>query len=504
MSDVYTAGASPIDYAQFAPPGAAPSPKPAPVAPPVDYTAERLKLAEKSKEIGDEEIAKLRQGQAQYEKLAHQRTAVPPDPKLAPPAPAPHQDFTDPIKAFQNPAVVIATLGSLFSRAPLTAAMNAAGAAMEAYHKGEAETFKLKRDEWKENFDRALEINKIELEKYQAAWRRSDAAVKDKMAEMLAVAAGQKNETMIAAIKSGQIDKIDGIYEGLQKAREKAMESRELLERQEYMARYRADIEVKKTEEKEKLKLKLEQGVVDQETGEFLARQLIAGNYNALTGLFRTKGAKIVVEKAAKDILEKEKGMSPQQAAEYVTSQANKFMGERRYQATAGGYAARVESATNEVEQLVPQAMEASRALPRGWFVPLNKLVMKYNAGISDPAYNDFVLANFGLMNAYARAMNPTGTPHVNDRLEAHAQQILSLATSPEAYETQVKRLWIEVQASKKAQALTREGLGAPKGFPGATTDKPEGSIPDKVWEGKTWHFKGGNPNTKENWEPLS
>ena len=90
------------------------------------------------------------------------------------PTPPPKQDFTDPIKVFQNPAVVIATLGSIFSRAPLTAALNAGGAAMEAYHKGEAEKFALKRDEWKENLQLALEKNKIVLEKYNAAWKKSD------------------------------------------------------------------------------------------------------------------------------------------------------------------------------------------------------------------------------------------------------------------------------------------------------------------------------------------
>jgi hypothetical protein len=95
-------------------------------------------------------------------------------------------------------------------------------------------------------------------------------------------------------------------------------------------------------------------------------------------------------------------------------------------------------------------------------------------------------------MNAYARAMNPSGTPHVNDRLEAKAQSVLSVATSPEAYEKQVRRLWIKVQASKKAIGEARKGVGQPEPFPG---DRSEGQIvkqnghlyqqqPDGSWKG--------------------
>ena len=115
--------------------------------------------------------------------------------------------------------------------------------------------------------------------------------------------------------------------------------------------------------------------------------------------------------------------------------------------------------------------------MPRGKFVPVNKLIQMFQAGTSDPKYNDFVVANFSLLNAYARAMNPTGTPHVNDRLEAHAIQLLGQAVGSEAYEVQVRRLWKEVQASKKAIKETREGLGGAKDFPGDSGDDGWGEL---------------------------
>jgi hypothetical protein len=166
--------------------------------------------------------------------------------------------------------------------------------------------------------------------------------------------------------------------------------------------------------------------------------------------------------------------------------------GEASYARSAGTMAARVEAASNEVVQLLPQAVETSRALPRGPWVPWNTLVQKYQAGTSDPAYNDFVMANFSLQNAYTRAMNPQGIPRVNDRLEQHFNGVLSQANSGEAYQVQLRRLWKEVQASKKSVAETRKGvtggdINAP--MPG---DEPEGGAPPAV--------PGGTPDDPLGW----
>jgi hypothetical protein len=111
--------------------------------------------------------------------------------------------------------------------------------------------------------------------------------------------------------------------------------------------------------------------------------------------------------------------------------------------------------------QLIPQALETSNALPRGSWVPINLLIQKFEAGTSDPRYYDFSLANFSLMNAYARAMNPQGVPRIQERLEAHAAGVLSQATDQASYKIMIERLWKEVQASKKAVAQTREGRSA-------------------------------------------
>ena len=264
----------------------------------------------------------------------------------------------------------------------------------------------------------------------------------------------------MAAFSQGNVDAVDKLLE----SRRKALDT--IIEHQDQHEAQRATAELARERAKALRQTSEGGGPLNPDTARFMARQLEKGNTAALTGLFQQKGAKAQIEAALRDILINEKGMTEEEAASHVTDQVAKFQGTKAYQSTAGRYGARVETATNEVEQLVPQALETSKALPRGKFVPVNKLLQAYQQGTSDPAYNDFAIANFSLINAYTRAMNPTGTPHVNDRLEQHAQGILSTATSPQAYEVQVRRLWKEVQASKQAIAETQKGLGKPRNSP--------------------------------------
>jgi len=160
-----------------------------------------------------------------------------------------------------------------------------------------------------------------------------------------------------------------------------------------------------------------------------------------------------------------ESGITPEQRAENW----QKYAGGTQYQRSAGTYGARVEAASAEVDQLMPQALEASRALPRGEWVPINKLVQQFEAGTSDPNYYDFAFANWSLVNAYARAINPTGVPRLEDK--KHALELVSLATDDKSYERVLARMKKEVEASKKAISQTRESTGGKPLPSGKKTD---------------------------------
>jgi|SRR5215468_6343752 len=164
-----------------------------------------------------------------------------------------------------------------------------------------------------------------------------------------------------------------------------------------------------------------------------------------------------------------ESGITPEQRAENW----QKYAGGTQYQRSAGTYGARVEAASNEVDQLMPQALEASRSLPRGSWVPVNKLIQQFEAGTSDPNYYDFAFANWSLVNAYTRAINPTGVPRLDDK--KHALELMSIATDQKSYERVLERMAKEVAASKKAISQTRESTG---GKPLSSGKKTEDRVP--------------------------
>lgn len=176
-------------------------------------------------------------------------------------------------------------------------------------------------------------------------------------------------------------------------------------------------------------------------------------------GIRPPRSAPAMAVEAFKKDFQAQNGRQP--SGEEITKFASDYSRQQSYGRAAGSQGERVENAANEVVQLIPQAIEASRNYARqgGKYVGLNELFQAYDRGTSDPKYNDFVLANFSLVNAYTRAMNPQGIPRIQERLEQHALGILSTATDEKAYEVQVRRLWKEVQASKTATAETAKGV---------------------------------------------
>ena len=234
MSDAFSQQNDPTPYINSIP-GMAKAPLPETTKP-----VTRDELTQQDEDIRSQEMQAIERGRQKREALEKVHPGVPADPKLENIGKPKAMDFTDPMKAFQNPAVLIATLGSLFSRQPMTAALNAGAAAMTAYHKGEAEEFAKKREEWKDATEAAIKQNQVELEKYNAAWKKSDRAVANKLAEMQAIAAGTKDEIMIAAIASGRVERLDKLLDAREKASLELEKSTRQFENQKEIARIRA------------------------------------------------------------------------------------------------------------------------------------------------------------------------------------------------------------------------------------------------------------------------
>ena len=96
----------------------------------------------------------------------------------------------------------------------------------------------------------------------------------------------------------------------------------------------------------------------------------------------------------------------------------------------------------------VTNALEASKKVGRGEFVPFNKAEQIYKQNTSDPDFLDFKASHETMIREYAKAINPNGNPTVSDM--NHARELLSTATDEPAYNRVVARLQSEVANKQK------------------------------------------------------
>lgn len=202
-----------------------------------------------------------------------------------------------------------------------------------------------------------------------------------------------------------------------------------------------------------------ETGAFDESSLNDMAQQYLAGDKSVFTGVGRgAQGAKNIVNlRKAISQQAQAQGVAPKEIATKI-AEYNGLMAEER---AVGVRQGAIEIASTEAEKVIPIALEASRNVPRGQFVPLNKLIQGYKVNTSDPKLAAFAQANLTLSNVYARAITPTGTPAEGSRQEALKR--LSEATSQEAYESVVGIMEKEIKAARasppKVRADIRESI---------------------------------------------
>ena len=159
---------------------------------------------EKMKAIDEREkesvTSMISQGDKLLEKMMSTETPTPPKFEKLPDAPA--KQYSDPMQALGSMGTILAVIGSLKTRAPLTSALNAAAASMQAFHKGDQEAIKLERENWNDNLARALKNNQEELAQYQAALRNANFDLTKASSQWRVIAAQTENQAMLAAIES--------------------------------------------------------------------------------------------------------------------------------------------------------------------------------------------------------------------------------------------------------------------------------------------------------------
>jgi hypothetical protein len=423
----------------------------------------------------------------QYPKLNVPPMPAPPTQQQLGPAPD-AKEYQQDSMAFASAMAVLGAVASKFTRVTGTQALSAFAGALNGWKQGNLQAYEQAAKKWEQDTKATLENNRQIMEQYKLALENRKMNIDEQMSQIQLVsaqyhdkmmydAAASKNYTLVAQIYEKNVEYTQKAQDAAAKLQEKRDEQRQ---KNEQSATYwlspegQAKLPTLSPSQQAGVKQLIDiygsksaKGgqtgqLVSQENSERQARgelpMTAQEEISFIQGIHPPRSAPAMAVEAFKKDFEAKNGRPPN--GDEITKFAANYSGEQSYGRTAGSQGARVENASNEVEQLIPQAVEASRNYARqgGKYVGLNKLFQAYDQGTSDPKYNDFVLANFSLINAYARAMNPQGVPRITERLEAHATGILSTATDERAYEVQVRRLWKEVQASKTATAKTAEG----------------------------------------------
>jgi hypothetical protein len=236
----------------------------------------------------------------------------------------------------------------------------------------------------------------------------------------------------------------------------------------------RVDVDRRKQEETERHNKAMESNAEKKQAGftddqRSLLAEMAVRNVNLPAGLRSQQQIKATLD----GLIEKNPDKSPAQIADDIKSGKLKLAAETKGAQTAGTQIGKVALSANELDTFGDQTLQASSDVPRGKFVPWNKLSQMSETQISDPKLLRFKTKMQALENAYNQLASRSGTD-VEKR--AHIHELFMTANSDEAVKTLVKSLKEEASGAREAANRTIAETSE-KAIPGAggETSQPSG-----------------------------
>ncbi|WP_124263209.1 hypothetical protein [Paraburkholderia tropica] len=215
---------------------------------------------------------------------------------------------------------------------------------------------------------------------------------------------------------------------------------------------------------------------LDPDDLKFMAQQYMAGDRTVLQNLGRgAQGSKNLV--ALRNEVRKQAQANGMTGADLAAAVAE-FEGVKSGERALGTRTAQAGMAVNEADQFADIASTASQQVPRSQFVPANKALQAYQSNTGDPKIVAFGAATNSLINAYARAVSPSGTPTVSDK--DHAREMLNTAQTPEQYQSVISMMKREMEAAQQSPGKVRSEFreAVTRGKPMANPPPPGGGLP--------------------------
>lgn len=214
---------------------------------------------------------------------------------------------------------------------------------------------------------------------------------------------------------------------------------------------------------------------LSSDTQDQIADRLLTGDTSAMTGLgFGNTGSanRAAVQERVTAKL-KAKGLTGADLAAAVVS----FSGEKAGARSGGTREANVSMAVNEAKLFMPLALAASDKVDRSMFPSLNGIIQSAEKGTGDENVVRLAVATNSLVNAYSRAITPSGVPTEGN--QSRARELLDKAWTKGQYSAAVDQLWQEMAAAQKSPVQTQEEQRARiSGRPSADATAPSAAAP--------------------------
>ena len=425
------------------PPAPPPPPPPEPEPNPLDA---RIEEDRRKAEEHTEKAEKYFEDEAkEYDSRSHdlepRRKALmselekplPARPHLRESPPAPQVD-TESAQSWIMASMILGALAGAFTRNHVTNALGAMQGALDGYAAGSQTKFNDNMKIWEAENKRAIEANENALTDYREIMEDRKLTIEQKSVELqlaaqqhqdqaMATAARAKNELTIAQL----YDKQAQSQEKLKSDGAKIAERKDEFQQRQAVAQMRAlGYDPKKAD-----------AFVDQ-----------IGNYQ-LPPIPGARGAAIMQLVAEK---------YPNYDAKKYRAEAAAQTAESRTVATAG---ANIDLVMRGAGPVLERAAKAAQAVPATAFPYVNKIIQSAAQASGDPAIRNFQLANMELATTLARVLNPRSNI-VTVYARREAEDKISEADSPEAYQAIIDQITRTIEREHKAVGQQRRGEEMP------------------------------------------
>lgn len=181
----------------------------------------------------------------------------------------------------------------------------------------------------------------------------------------------------------------------------------------------------------------------------FFAEQALSGDTSVYTTIGRNQAGRTQVAQTVADLAQ-ERGIKGADLAAINAA----FLGDKQAQRTIGQRTGAIAVSGEEAKNVAGLVKEAYDKLPRGQFRPFNQLRSMWDNQTNSPEQGQAYAADFSLVTAYARALNPQGVPRESDI--AKAEQLLNGADSIQKHDAVVDQWLKEIDAIKSSTGTAR------------------------------------------------